>query len=136
MATALELRREPRLDDFAQEAVTEQPAPEHEDVRVVVKARHARRRHIVDQRRTHAGKLVRGDRHADARAAQQHAALGPPLRHRGRDLRSIVGIIDRVIVVSTKVAASHSEGGERVGDDALGGDGRVVGSDYYGEIFA
>lgn len=134
MATALELRREPRLDDVAQEAVAEQPTAEHEDVGVVVETRHTRRRDVVDQRRTNAGKLVCGDRHADARPAQQHAARGAPLRHRARDLRSIVGIVDRAIVVSTEVSAWHTEGGERVCDDALGGDGRVVRGDYDGEI--
>ena len=135
MATALELRREPRLDDVAQEAVAEQPPAEHENVRVVVKARHARRRYVVDQRRANAGELVRGDRHADARPAQQHAARGATLRHRARDLCSVVGIIDRAIVMSTEVAARYTEGGERVCHDALGGDGRVVRGDYDGEIF-
>jgi hypothetical protein len=37
--------------------------------------------------------------------------------------------------VSTEVAARHAEGGERVCDDALGGDGRVVRGDYDGDIF-
>jgi hypothetical protein len=37
--------------------------------------------------------------------------------------------------VSAEVAASHAEGGERVCNDALGGDRRVVRGDYDGEIF-
>jgi hypothetical protein len=37
--------------------------------------------------------------------------------------------------VSAEVAASHAEVGERVCDDSLGGDGRVVRGDYDGEIF-
>lgn len=135
MAPPLELRREPRLHDVAQEPFAEQPAAEHQDVRIVVKARHACRRHVMDQCRTNAGKLVRGNRHADARPAQQHAARGATLRHCARNLCSVVGIVDRAIVVSAEVAARDTESCERVRDDALGRDGRVVRGDYDRETF-
>ena len=49
---------------------------------------------VVADRRADPGHLAGGDRRADARAADEHAALGASLLNRLADLTRLVGVVD------------------------------------------
>ncbi len=79
------------------------PPAQHQDIGIVVFLGHARHELIGNQRRTHAGKLVGNDRHADPGAADQNSALSLAPGNGTGHLFGKIGIIDRIAIVGTEV---------------------------------
>jgi hypothetical protein len=129
VATAVEAAVYPSPDDLANEALPQHSAAEHEHVGVVVLAGKRGTSHVVHEGRANAVDLVRGDRHADAGAAQQDAALGVTARDTSRDRLGVIGIIDGGVVGGTEIARVDPASAKLVEDDSLGRDRRVVARD-------
>lgn len=94
MPAALELRREPDADDFLGQIFSDDSAAEDKNVRIVVQPAHLRGKKLVAERSAHVRKLVRHNRHADAGAADEDAALHFAAGYCGRDLFTEIRIID------------------------------------------
>ena len=92
---------------------------EREDVGVVVLAREAGGLEVHHRRGADAGDLVGGERHADAGAADQDAAIEFAGRDRAPDLGRVVGIVDRLVRVGAEVAVRRAQLVERVLDQFL-----------------
>jgi hypothetical protein len=79
----------------------------------------------------HAGQLVGGHRHADARAAHEHTARGLAGDHRRADRLGIVGIIDRLGRLRAEVHDVVAEVDEPGLEIFLQGESRVIGAQTY-----
>jgi len=86
---------------------------ETEDVHVVVLHCLTRGVAVVADRRAHAGKLVRGNRHAGTAAAYDESAVDTPIAKRRRDRFSAVGIINGSRRVSSEIEDVMSLGPQR-----------------------
>src|SRR4029077_10137499 len=84
---SVEACREKRAYEVGGETRPHDLRAEAEDVHVVVLDSLVRGVGVVTDRRTNAGDLARGDRGADAGAADENAALGLPGLYRGAELR-------------------------------------------------
>ena len=81
----------------------EHAGAERQDIRVVVLAREPRRRHVMAERAADMAVAVGGDAHADAGAADQHAALRAAAAERVGDGIREIRIIDRIGAVGAEI---------------------------------
>ena len=110
------LAREAGVQERANQLVGELDADdataEHEHVHVVVLDALVRRVRVMAETSANARNPVRDHRRADAAAAEEDAALGPRLADgRGDGLR-VVGIVHRILAVSTHVDHLEMLGGQ------------------------
>lgn len=129
VTAALESGRQPRVDDPLHERIADEVRRQAQHVRVVVPPGHHGRQLIVAQRRAHALDLVRRDRHADARPAEQDPeicrSIGDGLRRRiGR-----VGVVARFGILGAEVVDLVLLGCEERLDLLLGGESAMIGAE-------
>src|SRR5436190_8488232 len=91
---AVELRGQEGADELGGERRADDLGPEAEDVHVVVLDPLMRRIGVVADRRADPRELARGDRRANARAADEDAALGLAAENRLADLPRLVRVVD------------------------------------------
>ena len=104
VSAALELGVEERVEDRLGASRADVASRQRDHVGVVVQARIMRAiSGSVTMRGAHAGHLVGGDRHADARAAHEHAEVGLARGDRVRDCLGVIGVVDRVLAVRPHV---------------------------------
>src|SRR5712691_12031486 len=103
MPAPFELRFDPNLDHAVDELFAEQISRQAQDVGVVVPTAHFGGQIVVTQGGAHAVKPIGGNRHADARAADQNAAFDIVRDHRRGDFRGEFRVIDAVGRVGTEI---------------------------------
>src|SRR3989337_1941127 len=75
VAAAFKFGIEPRLHNVARHAPADDPLAHDKDIGVIVEAAHLRRKVVMAERRAHLRKAIGHDGHADARSADQDAAI-------------------------------------------------------------
>ena len=100
-------RVEERLDDVERHGRGCGPRAQRKNVGVVVLAAQARHFGRDDRRGADAGNLVGGDGHADARAADEDAALVLARGHGAGNGRGEIRIVDRVFRLGAEVAIGN-----------------------------
>ena len=94
VAAAFELRLQPNLHHAVDQTVAEQIGRQAQHVGIVVQAAHLGGQIVVASSGADAGILVGRDAHADARAADENAAVDFAFRNGLGDLRREVGVVD------------------------------------------
>ena len=92
----------------------------------------------LDHGGAHAGDLVGRHGHADARAADEDAAVGRPLGHATGDLVGKVGVVDTIGRLGAEVLDLVAKAADEVADDVLLAEAGVIGGDdnAHGSSFA
>src|SRR3990170_6146166 len=103
VAAAFKFGIEPRLQNVARHAPADDPLTHDEDIGVIVEAAHLCGEMVVAERGADLRKAIGHDGHADARSADQDAAVNGPVRHRLGNLYSEIGIVDRLPARGPKV---------------------------------
>src|SRR5262249_3032401 len=127
----MELRSQPGLENLDRGLARGDARAEREDVRVVVLAAHTRAERVATRRGAHAGQLVGGHRHPDARAAHEHAARGLAGDHRRADRDGVVGVIDRLGRLRAEVHDVVAVVDEPCLEIFLQGESRVIGAEAH-----
>ncbi len=105
-----------------------EPRTEGEDVQVVVLPRQPRALGVGDGGRAYAGYLVGGNRHPDAAAAHQKAAVEEAFCHAFRDTGREVGIVHRAGSVGAEIVVGDAEAVEHALQRVLQLESRVIGA--------
>lgn len=103
VAAPFEFGLEPDLDHAVDQAFAQHVGRETQHIQIIVPPAHLGRQVVVARGSADAGELVRGDRHTDARAADQNPAFGFPLAHGASNVRGDIGVIDTAFFIGTFV---------------------------------
>ena len=103
MAPAFESGGEESSQASFRDFDAEHAGAERQDIRVIVPARELRRRHVMRKGATDMTIAIGGDAHADAGAADQHAALRATAAERLGDSIREIRIIHRVRAVGAEI---------------------------------
>ena len=103
MASAVEGRGEEDLDQALDHLRAGEPFAEREHVRVVVASCQLRRERLADAGTANARHLVRGDRDAQARAADDDPSRHSARRHGLADREAVIRVVDRFGAVRAEV---------------------------------
>ena len=79
------------------------PGTQGQNIGIVVAPGKHRGGRIVTQGRTHTRMAVGGDADTDAGAADNNTTLGPPIRNSRRQLGGLLGVVDGLRTVNTKI---------------------------------
>ena len=129
VASALERRLEPDLQDFVGKTERDDPPAHREDVGVVVLARQAGRIEIVAQRGANARHLVGGDLLALAASAEHDTAIGAALGDGARDADADRRIVHRRLAVGSVIVDDVPELLKRLLQMLFQGKAGVIGAD-------
>jgi hypothetical protein len=94
--SAAETRRQPDVHEFAGQLGLNDLRAEGDDVGIIALPRATRAQALRHGSGEDARHLVRGDGHAQARAAHQHASLEGPLPHGFRHRRGYLRVVHRI----------------------------------------
>jgi 23S rRNA (cytosine1962-C5)-methyltransferase len=136
VASAGERGGEPQHQDFLCERERDDARAEREDVRVVVLPRHPGRVEFVAQRRACADDFVRRHLLALAAAADDDAAIGPPLGDLSRDLGADRRIVDRSVAMGAAIVHDMAAAQQRTDQMLLQRVAGVIGADRYPHMMA
>ena len=129
MAAAFKVCGQEGVHDLECEARAEHACTHGEDIRVVVAAGHLGGVAVPAQGGTDALDLVGGDGDADARAADEDAALAFTARDRARDGFAVDGVVAAFLAVGAEVLIGKAQLVEMAHDLLLEGIAAVVTSD-------
>ena len=129
MAAAFKVRGQDRVHDLEREARAEHACAHGEDVRIVVAAGHLCRVAVPAQGGADALDLIGGDGDADARTADEDAALAFPTRDRARNGLAVDGVVAAFLAVRAKVLIGKAQLVQMAHDLLLEGKAAVVTSD-------
>ena len=129
MAAALKVRGQEGVHDLERKPRAEHARAHSEDVRVVVAAGHLGRVAVPAQGGADALDLVGGDGDADARAADEDAALAFAARDRARHGLTVDGVVAALLAVGAEVLIGEPELVKMAHDLLLEGIAAVVTSD-------
>ena len=100
VAAALEFSRKEGVDDLLVHVEFNETTGKRDDVRIVVLTAQLGKLHVDDVRSTAANDFVGRERHADARAAYEHAAIGHAPLDVMRNSGCIIRVIDAIVAVA------------------------------------
>ena len=103
MPAAGEFRFKPGPHDIAGDPRADDALTHDQDVGVIVFAAHLGRKMVVAERGAHFGEPVGHDRHADARSADQDAAVHRAVGHCLGDLGPVVRIVNGILACRPEV---------------------------------
>ena len=103
VAAAIEAGPDEDPETIPGDVLVDQSRPQADDVRVVVRAREPSRFRIVAYGGTDRTETIGDHAHADAGAADQDATVGLARRDGACDVLGVIGIVDGLGVVGTKV---------------------------------
>ena len=129
LAAARKVRGQEGVHDLEREARAEHACTHGEDVRVVVAAGHLCRVAVPAQGGADALDLVGGDGDADARAADEDAALAFTARDRAGHSLAVDGVVAALLAVGAEVLVGKAQLVEMAHDLLLEGIAAVVTSD-------
>src|SRR5437899_1253070 len=103
MPATLELGLEPNLHHAIDQLATQEVGGQAQHIGIVVAAAHLRGDAVVTGSRTDTVNFVSGDAHADARAADQDAAVHTAFADRLGHLKGVIGVVDTFATARTHV---------------------------------
>lgn len=126
MAPPFEAAVYPSPNDLANETFSKHSSAQHQDIGVVVRTRQGCASDVVHERRADAVDLIGGDRHPDARPAQENTALGRSVCDAACDRFGEIRVIDRGGRRGPEVLDLHAASAQFVHDHSLGTQGGVI----------
>src|SRR5262249_27070509 len=129
VAAPFEFGLEPDLDHAVDQLFAQHVGRQAEHVQIVVPAAHFGRQVIVTRGRADAGKLVGRDAHADARSANQDAAVHRAVADLAADDRGDIRVVDAFVRVRPSVDHFLAQALEQLDQFAFDGIAAMVATD-------